>query len=217
MKKILVSSLIFAISVIFVSCAKAPFKPQQPLDNAALVYVYVSSEDGMKETYRNPAYKIGVNGKKAEGYIKDDEYIALDLKTGKINLTATRAEVEEQSIDLDLKAGEIYYLKIRSFSDDFAKFDIVKVKSNVGEKEIAKTVNPNAKNIVEKEIESASMFISKKEPLQEEKEQRVVKSEPAPVRNLSKLDELEKAYKMKEQGVLTEEEFKALKTQIITK
>jgi len=61
------------------------------------------------------------------------------------------------------------------------------------------------------------MFISKKEPLQEEKEQRVVKSEPAPVRNLSKLDELEKAYKMKEQGVLTEEEFKALKTQIITK
>ncbi|DAB28089.1 MAG TPA: hypothetical protein CFH78_04300 [Sulfurimonas sp. UBA10385] len=37
------------------------------------------------------------------------------------------------------------------------------------------------------------------------------------VKSTSKIDELEKAYKLKEKGALTDEEFKTLKSQIISK
>jgi len=214
MKKILILSSLLAVAVIFSACgSKSPYKEQKPLDDAALIYVYVVSQSGVSENNKDHAYKIKVNGKNVEGYIKADEYMALDLKPGSVEVTATRADVEAQSIKLELKAGDINYLKIKSHSDAFAKFDIIKSQSVVAKKEISKTVDATSKNIVEKEIESTTIFADKKAPAKES-----VVQTPAPIQApVSKMDELEKAYKLKEKGIISEEEFKTLKSQIISK
>lgn len=216
MKKILVLSSLLVVVTMFSGCgSKSPYKEQKPLDDAALVYVYVAPQSGVAENNKDHAYKIKVNGKSVEGYVKTDEYVALDLKPGKVEVSATRADVETQSLKLDLKAGDIHYLKVKSHSDAFAKFDIIKEQTAVAKKEIAKTVDATSKNVIEKEIEGVSVFADKKEPIKESAPQvaaPTVVQTPA-----SKTDELEKAYKLKEKGVITDEEFKTLKSQIISK
>lgn len=210
MKKIFVLSSLLLVGMIFSACgSKSPYVERKPLEDAALVYVYVVSQSGVSDNNRDHAYKIKVNGKNVEGYVKADEYMALDLKPGNVEVTATRADVEAQSIKLELKAGDVNYLKIKSYSDAFAKFDIIKSQSIVAKKEIAKTVDATSKNIIEQEIESTTIFAEKKEPV---KEQSVVVQQ-----SLSKTDELEKAYSLKEKGIISEEEFKTLKSQIISK
>jgi hypothetical protein len=218
MKKILILSSLLSVVVMFSACgSKSPYKEQKPLEEAALVYVYVVSQSGVAENYKDHAYKIKVNGKGVDGLVKTDEYMALDLKPGNVEVSATRADIETQSIKLDLKAGDVHYLKVKSFSDAFAKFDLIKEQSIVAKKEIAKTVDATSKNIIEKEIESVTVFADKKALVVESAAQT-----PAPVQlpvqaPASKTDELEKAYKLKEKGIISEEEFKTLKSQIITK
>lgn len=207
------ASLLF-VGLLFVACgSKSPYVERKPLDNAALVYVYVVPQSGVTDNNRDHAYKIKVNGKNVEGYVKADEYMALDLKPGNVEVSATRADVETQSLKLQLKAGDVHYLKVESYSDAFAKFDIVKSQNMIAKKEIVKTVDAASKNIVEKEIEGVSVFADKKESAKESTVQTTATA-AAPV---SKTDELEKAYKLKEKGIITEEEFKTLKSQIITK
>lgn len=213
MKKIFVLSSFLLLGLLFVGCgSKSPYVERKPLDNAALVYVYVVSQSGVSDNNREHLYKIKVNGKNVEGYVKTDEYMALDLKPGSVEISATRADVEMQSIKLELKAGDVNYLKIKSYSDAFAKFDIVKSQEIIAKKEIVKTVDATSKSVIEKEIEGTSVFADKKETPKESAVQSVSQVAPA-----SKTDELEKAYKLKEKGIISEEEFKTLKTQIITK
>ena len=216
MKKILVLSSLVAVVAIFSGCgSKSPYKEQKPIDDAALVYVYVAPQSSVSENNKDHAYKIKVNGKNVDGYVKTDEYVALDLKPGHIEVSATRADVETQSLKLDLKAGDIHYLKVKSYSDAFAKFDLIKEQTAVAKKEIVKTVDATSKNIIEKEIEGVSVFAQKKESAKESAPQVAA---PAVVQtSASKTDELEKAYKLKEKGVITDEEFKTLKSQIISK
>lgn len=215
MKKILILSSLLSVVVMFSACSsKSPYKEQKPLEEAALVYVYVVSQSGVAENYKDHAYKIKVNGKSVEGLVKTDEYMALDLKPGNVEVSATRADIETQSVKLDLKAGDIHYLKVKSFSDAFAKFDLIKEQSVVAKKEIAKTVDATSKNIIEKEIEGVTVFADKKAPVVET---AVPVQLSAPQVPTSKTDELEKAYKLKEKGIISEEEFKTLKSQIISK
>lgn len=213
MKKILVLSLLLLIGIIFSACgSKSPYVEQKPLEGAALVYVYVASQN-VTDSIKEHAYKIKVNGKNVEGYVKADEYIALDLKPGNVEVSAIRADVEAQSVSLTLNAGDVHYLKIKSYSDAFAKFDILKAQDVVAKKEIVKTVDARSKNIIEKEIEdTASVFADKQESVKEQNVQNT-----AVRQSLSKTDELEKAYSLKEKGIITEEEFKTLKSQIISK
>ena len=218
MKKILVLSSLLAVVALFSGCSsKSPYKEQKPLNDAALVYVYVAPQSGVSESNKDHAYKIKVNQKSVEGYVKTDEYMALDLKPGKVEISATRADVETQSLKLDLKAGDIHYLKVKSFSDAFAKFDLIKEQSIVAKKEIAKTVDATSKNIIEKEIESVTVFADKKAPVVESAAQTPAPAQLPVQAPASKTDELEKAYKLKEKGIISEEEFKTLKSQIITK
>ncbi|MDP2892840.1 MAG: SHOCT domain-containing protein [Sulfurimonas sp.] len=215
MKKILILSSLLSVVVMFSACSsKSPYKEQKPLEEAVLVYVYVVSQSGVAENYKDHAYKIKVNGKGVDGLVKTDEYMALDLKPGNIEVSATRADIETQSIKLNLKAGDVHYLKVKSFSDAFAKFDLIKEQSVVAKKEIAKTVDATSKNIIEKEIEGVTVFADKKAPVVET---AVPVQLSAPQVPTSKTDELEKAYKLKEKGIISEEEFKTLKSQIISK
>lgn len=198
--------------------SKVPFKSEVPLENAALVYVYTTSEIGLNETHREVAYKIAFNGKKTNGLIKSDEYMAFHLKAGNVTLSAIRGDVEEQSIKLDIKAGNTYYIKIKNISDSFAKFELLTLLPDGAIKEITKTVDANSKKTIEKEIEEMSIFADKK-PSEQKAEQKtkVTQESTAEQVSSSNMDELEKAHKLKEKGILSEEEFKTLKTRLISK
>ena len=171
----------------FVSCSKSPFKPQETLENKALVYIYVKTPEGLNDSNRYPKYSIKIDGKYVDGDMGQEEYIALNLDPSEIELFAIRADIEIQSLKLDLKAGATYYLRIRSFSDDFAEFNFEELPKSIAFEEIIVT-----KNVTPKE---------------EKKEQTM--------QTLSKTDEIQKAYELKEKGILSNEEFEKLKADIL--
>ncbi|MDD5203432.1 MAG: SHOCT domain-containing protein [Sulfurimonas sp.] len=207
MKKI---ALIFAtilLSIFFTACSKVAFEKQAPLENAALVYVYVVPEEGINMTTRVSYYKVGINGKKAEGGLKVGEYKAYNLKPGMVSISAFRGDLEEQKIDMELASGKTYYLKVKSFSDDFAKFEIKRVNANVAYEELSNTTLAGE---YVKESNIISEFITPKE-------EASVAVAPQPVYTKSKTEELQNAAALKAQGILTEAEFNKLKAEILSK
>ncbi|MBU1657795.1 SHOCT domain-containing protein [bacterium] len=205
MKKIFITLGLIFFGILFTACAKIPFKEQAPLENAALVYIYVMPDEGINDTNRKPSYKVSINNKQTKGVILMYEYMVFNLKPSQIDISATRADIETKTIRMDLKAGETYYLRVQSFSDDFAKFELAEVASSVGKKEIRST---DLAGSVDKQ---------KEEVIEEILEPLSVKSEESVLSSTSKTDEIQKAYKLKEQGIISEEEFNALKAEILAK
>lgn len=199
------------LSVLFTACAKIPFEKQTPLNDAALVYIYVAMDSGMNDTQRMPLYKIGLNGKDTEGYVKHGAYKFFNLRAGEMTISAARNSIEKQKIDLNLTAGNTYFLKVRSFSDDFAKFEIVSVESDEAYSALMNTT------LADEYEKSENIITELITPEKEEVKKRVetVETKVAPV--TSKMDEIQKAFEMKEKGMLSEEEFKTLKAEILAK
>ncbi|MDD3060921.1 MAG: SHOCT domain-containing protein, partial [Sulfurimonas sp.] len=177
-------------------------------ENAALVYVYVVPEEGINMTTRVSYYKVGINGKKAEGGLKVGEYKAYNLKPGMVSISAFRGDLEEQKIDMELASGKTYYLKVKSFSDDFAKFEIKRVNANVAYEELSNTTLAGE---YVKESNIISEFITPKE------EAAAMVAAPQVVYTKSKTEELQNAAALKAQGILTEAEFNKLKAEILSK
>ena len=207
MKKTLLIIALLALSTIFTACGKIPFEKQKPMSDAALVYVYVTMDSGINDTDRMPNYVVGINGKNTEGSVEYGTYKYYNLKPGQISISATRSDVEKQSIELNLDAGKVYYLRIQSFSDDFAKFEITRVNSNEAYPELKDTTLADkfekSENVISELISSSS------------DEPEVVKAKAT--QSISKMDEIQKAYDMKEKGLLSEEEFNTLKSEILAK
>ena len=213
MKKTVLIIALLALSTLFTACGKIPFEKQKPVSNAALVYVYVTMDSGVNDTDRMPAYVVGINGKNTEGSIEYGTYKYFNLKPGKITISATRADIEKQDIELDLDAGKTYYLRVKSFSDDFAKFEIARVNSNEAYPELKDTTLADK---FEKSSENAiSELISSSSDEPEVAKAKAFEAQPA--QTTSKMDEIQKAYDMKEKGMLSEEEFNALKAEILAK
>ncbi len=207
MKKIITIITIVAISAMFTACGKIPFEKKKPLNDAALVYVYVSPDTGINDTNRESAYQIGLDGKKIDGSIAAYEYKFYNLRPGQVTLSAYRADVEEQKIKLNLTAGNTYFLRIKSFSDDFGKFEIKRMNSNDAYSELINTTL--AGEYVKSENAIAALITPEDEKAM---------TAPAPVvQATSKTDELEKAYSLKEKGILSDEEFNTLKAEILAK
>jgi len=196
MKKILMSLLL--ISTLFVGCAKQPFQEKKPEPKAALVYTYVVEDDGVNDTDRNPCYKVHLGEEYTNDCMNVGEYMAFDVKPGNVDFNIARANIEIQTVSFNLVAGETKYLRIQSFSDDFAKFNVVDTEPSDALNELKHTVLVGS--YVKKDI-GPSKLIAPKE------DSRVV----------SKSDELEKAYKLKEKGILSEDEFNKLKSEILAK
>lgn len=171
----------------FISCAKTPFKAQETLENKALVYIYVKTPEGLNDSNRYPQYSIKIDGKYIDGDISHEEYITLDLDPADIEISAIRATIEAQSLKLNLKAGSTYYLRIKSFSDDFAEFNFEELPKSIALEEIKVT-----KNVTPKEEEKVEA-----------------------IQTLSMPDEIEKAYELKEKGILNNQEFEKLKADIL--
>jgi hypothetical protein len=196
MKKILLALL--TLGLLFTGCTKQPFKEKKPEAKAALVYTYVVEDDGVNDTDRYPCYKVHLGEEYTNDCMNVGEYMAFDVKPGKVDFNIARANIEIQTIAFNLSAGETKYLRIQSFSDDFAKFNVVDTEASKALKELKHTTLVGS--YVKKET-GPSKLITPKE------ESRVV----------SKSDELEKAYKLKEKGILSEEEFNKLKSEILAK
>ena len=212
MKKIKI--VLAVVIALFISgCgSRVPFKVQEPVAEAALVYVYVSESYGDIESASYQSYSIRINGKRVGERLKAGEYTTLDLKPNPVKLSATKDQIIEKSLDLDLKAGETYYLKIRDNLEKGA-FAFEHVSKEIGAKEITKT------GVAGSMIDDIDNTITELVGTGKAQESQVVEATrevKAPVPT-SKIDELEKAYKLKEKGIINDEEFKTLKSQIISK
>ncbi|MBU1927649.1 hypothetical protein KKG77_01475 [bacterium] len=208
MKKILLVLTSIILSMLFMACSKVAFEKQPPKENAALVYVYVVADSGVNDTNRVSLYKVGINGKKTEGYLKVAEYKAYDLKPGMITISAYRGDLEEQKINMDLAAGKTYYLRVKSFADDFAKFEITRVNSSVAHEELAHTTL--AGEYVKEDNIISELITPKQETATPVATQQVVYTK-------SKTEELQNAAALKQQGILTDDEFNKLKAEILSK
>ena len=207
MKKTAIILGTILLSIFFSACSKVAFEKQAPLENAALVYVYVVPDDGINVTSRMSMYKVGINGKKTEGDIKVGEFKSFNLKSGMITISAYRADLEEQKIEMELNAGKTYYLRVKSFSDDFAKFEIVRVNSSVAYEELA---NATLAGEYVKEGNIISELITPKEEASPIVTQTVVHAK-------SKTEDLQNAAALRTQGILTDAEFDKLKAEILSK
>jgi len=230
--KILKITLLTLVLLLVTACgSKIPFKKQQPLENAALVYIYVPDSVTGGEDTQTYTYNILINNKKYDERVTEGEYLSLNLKPVAIEISATRGEVEEHKLKVTLESGHIYYFKIQK-QDDLT-FTFEKIDSNIALKEIVKT--GLAGSMVDSPDNIITEFINPKE---DKKESVVVKStqpaqiqtstpvpvvskttvEPSKIRvTASKLDEIKRAYKMKQDGIISDEEFKTLKSEILAK
>jgi len=181
--KILALSLLL---MLLTGCgSRVPFKAQEPLENAALVYVYAPVYVSSDNSTTDIDYVIRINNKQVKQRIAEGEYMVFNLKPQQISISATKKQIQEYEINLYLKSGEIYYLKIRENSGD--SFDFIEVEKALATKEIAKTGLAGSTAVEKDDI--VTEFIGS------DKEDQSTKK-------LSKTDEIEKAYKLKEDGVI---------------
>ncbi len=193
------------------ACAdKVPFKEQEAPRDGALVYIYLPIHAGSDEGYDVSDYSIRINNKLYKQRIEQGEYIALELKPESTDISVTRRAIEEKVIHLDLKVAELYYLKITDNMQG-ATFAFEHVKSEVALKEIVKTglAGSTLKSSKDKITELISS--DNNESIDSEKDSQPLKQ------TTTKTDEIQKAYEMKEKGIISEEEFQALKTNILSK
>ncbi len=109
----------------------------------------------------------------------------------------TRQVVNYHIRQKHLKASKTYYLKIEDNLENNG-FNFIEVDENQGLREISKTGLSGSVAIEENSI--VTEIVEKKENSK-----------------FSKIDEIKKAHKLKEQGILTLEEFEKLKKEILTK
>ena len=108
--------LILAIMLLVSGCGtKTPFKTQEPLEGAALVYFYISDiQSDLDHSMEDSKYKTRINGKNVPGTIEAGEYKVFDMKPTTVLFTTVRRNIEEAHVKLKLEAGKTYYLKTQS-------------------------------------------------------------------------------------------------------
>jgi len=237
MKKILIVSTLMIVGLLFSACGtKVPFKAQKPLANSAIVYVYVVSGMSSGEEASHSEYNILINGKRYLERIESGEYMIFNLKANPTLISAVKSQIIEQDIKLNLKAGDVNYLRITDNTES-GEFGFEQVSPSKARLEISKTGLAGSsledpKNIITELIgtddkKDDSIVKSNSVPVMSEAEidaiieRKLAKKEikptpPAPrVEPNSKLDKIREAYEMKKEGILSDEEFKALKADIL--
>lgn len=195
--------LLFSLLLLSACADKVPFKEKQPLEDSSLVYIYILDAVGSDDSVLDGKYAIRIDKKRIKQKIDQGEYMVFDMKPSALTISATKKEILEKTMSLDLKAGRIYYLKIVDAMDG-DEFEFVEIDNAIAIKEIAKTgLSGSSKEdvitqIIKKDDETP--------PLDAQKQDEI-----------SKTDEIQKAYDMKEKGIISEEEFQTLKNNILDK
>lgn len=189
---------------------KIPFVKQNPLPDSALVYVYLPVNISNDESANESDYNIRFNGRNVMERISSNEYMVFNVKPEEVKISAVRKQIEEKSLTLDLKVGQTYYLKIADNLEG-NNFDFVRMNKRDAYPELIKT--GLAGSSVESEENIINIFTD------EPKTQEPVVVTPATVnaaaQTPSKIDEIQKAFDMKEKGMLSEDEFNSLKAEIL--
>jgi len=240
MQKIILILTSFLLSFIATSCAdKKLFVAKEAMPTAALVYIYIEEDTNIDDSFRVTKYNVVINGNVSSESLKPSEYIKLDVKPNPLTISLARTDLEIQSIKLNPEAGKTYYLRAQSQSNSFGKFDFKLVDSSLGSKEIANNVSSSEYliegNIIDalvkddKEAANTSkMSESEINALIEQKLKAMktpqvnsTQSSPSTTTSTSvtgsKLDDIRNAYEMKKQGILSEEEFLKMKSEILAK
>ena len=199
--------------LLFTACGnKILFVKQEPLANSALVYVYLPSHTNGSENDYSSNYNIRFNGRQVMERIFTDEYMAFNVKPEKVEISVVRKQIEKKSISLDMKVGQIYYLKILDNLEGDT-FDFVSMNERDAYPELMKT--GLAGSSVESEENIIDVFTD--EPKKEEPAVVAAPIVTPKVNTTSKMNEIQKAFDMKEKGMLSEEEFKSLKAEILAR
>lgn len=243
--------LVVAIMLLVSGCGtKVPFKEKEPLDGAALLYVYVVNKTGDNKNMSDSKYKLQINGKNVNGEINRGEYKVFDMKPATILVTSVRRNIERMHVKVNMQAGNIYYLKIESGSfGGFYNFD--QVSASEGRAGVAKTTFADAfgidvtkytpdfagstagedgKTMSVPAMSEAEINAIIEKKINERIANMPVQAAPAQTApaaasipsyvntpKVSKMDEIQRAYDMKEKGMLTEEEFSTIKAEILAK
>jgi len=232
MKKSLMASVLLIISLLFSACGtKVPFKVTKPLDNSAIVYVYVVDGMSSGEEASHSEYNILINGKRYLERIESGEYMLFNLKANPTLISAVKSQIIEDNIKLNLKAGDINYLRITDNTDS-GEFGFEQVKPSEARKEIAKTglagsSLENPENIIteligldDKKTENIAPAMNESQIdaiIEKKLKSKGISVEVPVATSNSKLDKIKEAYEMKKQGILSDDEFKALKADILAK
>jgi len=210
MKKNLTLITLLVLTTLFNACgSKVPFSLEKPLPDSALVYVYFPQHVATDESSHESEYNIFFNDRRVMDTIFVNEYMVFHVKPGNVEISLARKQIEEKAINLNLKSGTTYYLKIM---DNIAgnQFDFVQVNKRVALSEIVNT------GLSGTSVSSPDNIIN---VFADTPKEKAVLAEPAvqTVSKISKMDEIQKAYEMKEKGILSETEFNSLKAEILAK
>ena len=183
--------LLVWLPLVLVSCAqKQPFTSAQLSQESALVYLYRPSIHG----HNTPTYRLYVDNEKIPYILGGAEYAPVYLKAGKATFRAVANGILEQSVTLDLHNNTAYF--IRTLPQEDGTFTMQPIAADQALNEISRT------------------FLSGSE-LQIDADKKKLITHNAAQESPSASDEIAKLYKMKEQGIITEEEFIRLKTKVI--
>lgn len=199
MKQIRVFFLSIAVLLLSACTNKNDIKKEPITPKLAMVYIYVSAYESHSQEIVNDRYEIHVNGKVIDTKIKKNEYLVFSLNPVQTIFSASRAQVDESSLTLDLQPQKTYYLRVKIDSDN-SGFEFEEVKSSVGMQEIVKTSLPSFKEEL------------KYEQLNDNNETNIT-MQPT----LSKTQKIVNAFKLKEQGIISDSDYEKLKTKILAK
>jgi len=185
--------------LLFNACGtKVPFTEDKASDKTALLYIYVPNETHLtSDVDRDSSYKIKINEDSLENYLSSGEYTKLFLKPTKVDIEVIKNAILSEKISLNLKAAHTYFVKIEEKNSE--EFSLLVVSKDLAINEIQKTYLSGA---FEDDQKSKSVII--KPNAQENSSQ-------------SKIEAIKKAYQLKEEGIITAEEFQKLKEDILSK
>jgi len=211
MKKIVYTITTFILLVLITGCSTVPFRYTVPSSNTATIYTYVDMPSSINENESDPCYKIEINDKSLKECMKIDEFMEFrNLKPQTITIAAIRDDIDKKKMNLILKAGETYFLKVQTQSQIIGQFEFTHVKKDEALKSISsmKMANPP-----ETEEDGLFDFFAS-----EDKNETAIKEDvKESVTASSKMDEIQKANDMREQGIISDDEFKKLKAEILAK
>ncbi len=209
MKKIVYTITTFILLVLITGCSTVPFKYTVPSSNTVTIYTYVVMPSSINENESDPCYKIEINDKFLKECMKIDEFMEFkNLKPQTITIAAIRDDIDKKKMNLTLKAGETYFLKVQTQSQIIGQFEFTHINKDEALKSITSMKMANPPETEEDGI--LDFFAS------EDKNETATKEDAKEsVTTSSKMDEIQKASEMKDQGIISAEEFNKLKTEIL--
>ncbi|GEM_PF-3556797 len=193
MRIILTVSLLFVIALFTVSCVqKQPFVKEKVADESALVYLYRPLVHGSNDV----GYRLYVDNEKISYILRGGEYAPVHLKAGRATFRAIANGILEHRVTLNLENGTEYF--IRMLPQEGGDFTMKVLPKSIAILELSNT------------------FLSGSELSIDTDNTKLIPPKPSQASG-SVSDEISKLYNLKEQGIISEEEFRQLKAKIISR